>query len=169
MKEDNKQGDENPFIDRPLDKEAIGDEKKTRQKEAQAPPSVSPIVYGWLDKDKLAMLSGFGFFLTAVIFYFLVVTRGDLALYGYTAWGMALGGLIPFFYMLSDLSIKPARITERVAHFVSGLFLGILVIEVIATLFAFKDDFGRTGSVMLLTFMTLVFTATTLYSMLWIE
>ncbi len=127
------------------------------------------------DKSVLAMLSGLGFFVVALLLvlgvWSLAATTpsGALAFVGVVALGLVLAVIIPYLWMLDDLRIRPRSLRKSHARFLAGPLIGVLAI-VLFGLFTLAA-----GNLFLIILSVVVLAVTQasvalfLYSMLWEE
>ena len=86
------------------------------------------------DKSVLAMLSGLGFFIVALLLVLGVwnlaatVPVGAPEFVGVIALGLALAVIIPYLWMLNDLRIRPRSLRKTHARFLAGPMIGVLAI-----------------------------------------
>lgn len=130
--------------------------------------------YDEFDKSKLSFVSGIGFVSLGFIIYFFVVVPAVPHLLMFSAVAIILSTLVAFFYLFDDLKFRTARLTERGARFLSGIFFMILVIMFIIALMTYWPDIGNldyTSPIVLIVVMVLTnaSVALFLYSMLWEE
>jgi hypothetical protein len=170
--------DENPFENRPF--EVAGAEPEEAPFENV--PSASgepyydelPLVSEEFDKSKLSLISGLGFVILAVLIYFLVVMRWDLALGVLTVASMIAAALVSLFYLLDDLTFAPVSITERGARFLAGMMVGVLLLLAVITMslnypFAAMDDLLNVAAVFAAAIVMNISVTTFLYTMMWEE
>ena len=127
------------------------------------------------DKSVLAMLSGLGFFVVALLLVLGVwslaatIPSGALAFVGVVALGLVLAVIIPYLWMLDDLRIRPRSLRKSHARFIAGPLIGVLAI-VLFGLFTLAA-----GNLFLIILSVVVLAVTQasvalfLYSMLWEE
>lgn len=127
------------------------------------------------DKSVLAMVSGLGFFVVALLLILGVwslaaaVPAGGVAFGGVVAVGLVLTVIIPYLWMLDDLRIRPRSLRKSHARFIAGPMIGILAI-VLFGLFTLAA-----GNLILIILsvavlgLTQASVALFLYSMLWEE
>jgi len=171
--------DENPF-------ENVPDEFSTPESSLPVPPDVAsgpinppdlgelpPIPEHHVDRGRLAMASGFGFVFLAVMFYVAIYMDGRLCTYLFGIVGMVLSALIPLFYMLDDLRIRPKRFTERGSRFLAGILLAFLFLLVFAMAGYYGQDrpvtdgYIRIALLLIVMALTCASFALFFYSMLW--
>lgn len=92
-----------------------------------------------VSKSALALVSGLGFVLIGIILYFFLSKYGETNTYIIIFIALLFSALISFFYLLDELTIRPAFMTSRGAHFISGMFLGALALLIIMILNAYTD------------------------------
>ncbi|GEM_PF-6365897 len=134
-----------------------------------------PRAVGRPDRSVLAMLSGLGFFVVALLLVLGVwnlagtVPSGALGFAAVVAAGMVLAVIIPYLWMLDDLRIRPRFLRKSHARFIAGPLIGVLAI-VLFGLFtlAAGNLFLIILSVAVLG-LTQACVALFLYSMLWQE
>jgi hypothetical protein len=127
------------------------------------------------DKSVLAMLSGLGFFVVALLLVLGVwgiaatVPDGGLAFGAVIVVGLVLTVVIPYLWMLDDLRIRPRSLRKSHARFIAGPLIGVLAI-VLFGLFTLA-----TGNLLLIILSVAVLglmqasVGLFLYSMLWEE
>jgi len=169
--------DENPFENVPDDFE--GPKEETDRDSKLFPPTPASTVNSYRDlpplppevagKSRLAMASGFGFVVLAVLIYIGIVMPGGFYDYLFGVTGMILATLVAFFYMLDDLRIRPRKVTERGMRFLAGILLAVLFLVVFAMVTMLWADYFRI--IMLSAIIVLTDTSFSLffYSMLWEE
>ena len=141
--------------------------------EEEGPPEPAPEAAAAGDRSKFAMASGLGFFVLALLVYFLVVLPGDPALVALAAAAMGLTAATVYFWMAHDLRIRPKTLTRHMARFIAGLILGLLAIVGLATLVVFlgpaaaPGGWGKAATVFLLEFLTAADVSLLFYSMSW--
>lgn len=121
------------------------------------------------DRGRLAMVSGFGFVFLAVMFYLAIYVDGRPYTYLFGIVGMVLSTLIPFFYMLNDLKIRPRKVTERGTRFVAGILLAFLFLLVFAMVGFYGQDYFRTALLLVVMALTCASFSLFFYSMMWDE
>lgn len=128
-----------------------------------------PLPPGVAGRSRFAMASGFGFVVLAVLIYLGIVIPGGFYTYLFGLAGMMLAVLVPLFYMLDDLRIRPRRMTERGVRFIAGILLAVLFLVVFSMVTLLWADYFRI--VMLSAIIVLTDTSFSLffYSMLWEE
>jgi hypothetical protein len=164
---------ENPFENRPIDDEPTYEEDPFENVPSSA-EMVSefgdlPLVADEFDRSKLAMISGVGFVALAIFLYFFVIATGDMMLIGLSITAIVVSALVALFYMLDDLRIRPSSMTERSAHFLAGISLGVLVLLIISTAMVFQSDVLEAMPVFVVMILTNASVALFLYSMMWEE
>lgn len=162
---------ENPFENRPID-----DEPSYESNPFENVPSTVredreefPMLVDEFDKSKLALISGIGFVALAIFFYFFVIRVWDTTQFILSVIGLIVAALVALFYLLDDLTIRPKNMTERGAHFLSGIFLGVLVLLIIITAMVFQDDILKAFPIFIIMIITNASVALFLYSMMWEE
>jgi len=167
--------DENPFENVPDDfitnREEVTVKKKQRKvdlilHELEKLPTIS---HEFEDKSKLAMVAGIGFVFVAVLFYIGITPRGDTNVYIFSISSIIISVLIPFFYMLDDLRIRPIKISERETRFFAGILLAFLFIFIFILLGYFWPDFTLIIYLLIIIVLTNISFTLFLYSMLWEE
>ncbi len=169
--------EENPFENVPDD---IGEPKAEPERSNEPSPSeptptyesyrdLPPLPPEMAGKSRLAMASGFGFVVLAVLVYVGMVMPGGFYDYLFGITGMILATLVAFFYMLDDLRIRPRKVTERGMRFLAGILLAVLFLMVFAMVTLLWADYFRI--IMLSAIIVLTDTSFSLffYSMLWEE
>jgi hypothetical protein len=121
------------------------------------------------DKSILAMLSGFGFFVSVLLLVFGVWSLGGPVYTALTVVGLFVATPIPYLWMLDDLRVRPKHIPRTHARFMTGPLIGVLAIIVFGQ-FSLAD---RRWLLAALGVTVVVITAASvslfLYSMLWEE
>jgi len=137
--------DENPFENLPSDLTySVPKKKTTVAKKATAYEELPKDFEDYISTDAvskstLALASGLGFFIIAVILYFMLTAYYDTNTIIIIFLGLLFAVLISFFYLLDDLTIRPHWITSRGGHFISGMFLGALALLIILILNTYTD------------------------------
>ena len=164
---------ENPFENRPIDDEPSYEENPFENVPASSETWKEfddlPLVADEFDRSKLALVSGIGFVALAIFLYFFVVVTGDIMLIGLSIAAIVVSALVALFYMLDDLRIRPDSMTERSAHFLAGIALGVLVLLIIATAMVYQRDVLEAMPVFVVMVITNASVALFLYSMMWEE
>ncbi|MFQ6106052.1 MAG: hypothetical protein ACE5QF_00470 [Thermoplasmata archaeon] len=164
---------ENPFENRPIQDEPSFEENPFEN----VPSSVEeienlediPILADEFDRSKLALVSGIGFVGLAIFFYFFVIQVWETTQFILSLAALVVSALVALFYLLDDLTIRPKSMTERGAHFLAGIFLGTLVLLIIATALTFRSDILKAFPVFIIMILTNASVALFLYSMMWEE
>ena len=136
-------------------------------------PAAAPV--GRTDRSFLAILSGLGFFIVALLLVLGVwplasnVPAGAPSFTGILAIGLVLAVIIPYLWMLDDLRIRPRVLRKSQARFLAGPLIGVLAIVLFGL-------FNLSAGYWLLAIMTVLVLAVAqasvalfLYSMLWEE
>jgi hypothetical protein len=121
-----------------------------------------------VSKSTLALVSGLGFVIIAVILYFVFNMYSDMDTIILTILGLFFSALIAFFYLLDELTIRPSWMTSRGGHFISGMFLGALALLIVVILNSYSDWLFLFPLFLVLILMN-VSVAFFLYSMAWEE
>ncbi|MFX0206451.1 MAG: hypothetical protein ACFFDT_10740 [Candidatus Hodarchaeota archaeon] len=167
--------DENPFENVPDDFVTKREEISVKKKQRKVDPilheleKLPTIPYEFEDKSKLAMVAGFGFVFVAVLIYIGIVPKGETNVYIFSITSLIISILIPFFYMLDDLRIRPIKISERGTRFFAGILLAFLFILIFIMLEYFWPDFILIIYLLIIILLTNVSFTLFLYSMLWEE
>jgi len=159
--------EENPFENRPFEEEALEDSSENAP--SQEVSAYEGMIFEQFDKSKLSLVSGLGFVILAVFYYFVIVPQGSIEVYLLSVAGMIVSSMVALFYMLDDLVFRPQFITERGAHFISGIFLGFLLLLAFLTVMTFKDNYAISFSIFVTIILAHINVALFLYSMLWEE
>ncbi|MFQ6128818.1 MAG: hypothetical protein ACE5QW_07960 [Thermoplasmata archaeon] len=162
---------ENPFENRPIDDEPSFETSPFENIPSAVEGELEelPLLTDEFDKSKLALLSGIGFVGLAIFFYFFVIVVWDLAQFFLSIGALIVSALVALFYLLDDLMIRPRSMTERGAHFLTGIFLGILVLLIIVTAMVFREDIFKAFPIFVIMILTNASVALFLYSMMWEE
>lgn len=164
---------ENPFENRPTDDESSYEESPFENTPSTAETGEEfddiPIMADEFDRSKLAMISGVGFVGLAIFLYFFVILTWDTTLIVLSITAIVVSALVALFYMLDDLRIRPRSMTERGAHFLAGITLGVLVLLIISTAMVYQSDVLRGMPVFVVMIVTNASVALFLYSMMWEE
>jgi len=164
---------ENPFENRPIEDEPSIDENPFENVPSAEEPRADlediPIVADEFDRSKLALLSGIGFVSLAIFLYFFVILTWDTMLIMLSVTAIVVSALVALFYMLDDLRIRPKSMTERGAHFLAGMSLGVLVLLIISTAMVYQSDVLMAMPVFVVMIVTNASVALFLYSMMWEE
>ncbi len=175
-RDDDKAFDDDPFERIPSDLSYTGT-KKAESRGSMEPSTgtseVSDEEFKYIHtervgKSTLALISGMGFVLIAILLYFFLSRYGDMDTYIITFLALLFATLISFFYLLDDLTIRPHFITNRGAHFISGMFLGALVLLIIMVLNT-NWDILFIIPFFVVTILMSVSVALFLYALLWEE
>ncbi len=140
---------------------------------AEVPPVAVGVPREVSDRSRFAMVSGLGFFILALVLYFLVVAPGDGVLGTLGAAGMGLTAAAVYFWMAHDLRIRPRALSRHMARFIAGPLLGLLALVGLATLFVYAGPSGppngwaKVATVFGLEFGTAASVSLLFYSMLW--
>jgi len=173
--------DDNPFENVPEDLadggQQAGDsgELETARPETAPAPSVEdfrnlpPLPPELGNKSRLAMAAGFGFVFLVVLVYVGIVMPGGFDTYLFGISGMILATLVALFYMLDDLRIRPAKVTERGTRFVAGIILALLFLLSFGMTSFLWPDYIRLGLLISIMVVTNASFALFFYSMLWEE
>jgi len=127
-----------------------------------------PLLTEEFDRSKLSLVSGMGFVILAFLFYFFIYLGGDPYHWMLAITSMFISSLVALFYLLDDLTFKPLFVTERSAHFMAGIFLGILLLFAFITMMT-VSNIRDVAAIYLLAVVANVSVATFLYSMFWEE
>lgn len=164
---------ENPFENRPIEDEPSLDENPFENIPSAEEPTESygdiPVIADEFDRSKLALVSGIGFVGLGIFLYFFVIQYGDMTQIVLSIVGIVVASLVALFYLLDDLTIRPRRMTERGAHFLAGIFLGVLVLLIIVTAMLYQHDILRAFPIFIVMVIANVSVALFLYSMMWEE
>jgi hypothetical protein len=164
---------ENPFENRPTDDDPMYEENPFENAPSSAEPMGDfddlPLVADEFDRSKLALTSGIGFVSLAIFLYFFVIATWDMMLIVLSITAIIVSALVALFYMLDDLRIRPSSMTERSAHFLAGISLGVLALLIISTAMVFQSDFLQAMPVFVVMILTNASVALFLYSMMWEE
>ncbi|MFQ5909864.1 MAG: hypothetical protein ACE5IJ_03985 [Thermoplasmata archaeon] len=163
---------ENPFENRPIEDEPsleVNPFENIPSAGVDEPFEDVPILADEFDKSKLALLSGIGFVGLGMFFYFFVIEAWDTMRFILSLMALIVSALVALFYMLDDLRIRPGSMTERGAHFLAGIFLGVLVVLIVATAMVFKEDILKALPIFVIMILTNASVALFLYSMMWEE
>lgn len=162
---------ENPFENRPTDDEPSYEESPFESDPSAAEDEFDdlPILADEFDRSKLALLSGIGFVSLAIFLYFFVILTWDTMLIMLSVTAIVVSALVALFYMLDDLRIRPKSMTERGAHFLAGMSLGVLVLLIISTAMVYQSDVLMAMPVFVVMIVTNASVALFLYSMMWEE
>jgi len=130
---------------------------------------------GRMDKSVLAMLSGLGFFVVALLLVLGVwslaatVPAQAPAFTSVVVLGMVLAVIIQYLWMLDDLRIRPRSLRKSHARFIAGPLIGVLAI----VLFGLFTLAATNLFLIILSVVVLAVTQSSvalfLYSMLWEE
>jgi hypothetical protein len=161
---------ENPFENRPIDDEPSFEANPFENVPSAVKEDMEyPMLADEFDKSKLALVSGIGFVALAIFFYFFVISEWDTTQFTLSLIGLIVSALVALFYLLDDLTIRPKNMTERGAHFLAGIFLGVLALLIIITAMVFQEDILKAFPVFIIMIITNASVALFLYSMMWEE
>jgi F0F1-type ATP synthase assembly protein I len=121
-----------------------------------------------VSKSMVALASGVGFVLIGIVLYFFLNKYGDTDTYMMVFLMLLFSALIAFFYLLDELTIRPTSMTNRGMHFISGMFLGALILLIIIILNSY-DDWLYIIPFFALAILMNVSVALFLYALMWEE
>ena len=163
-------GTEEAYEDEPAEAES-----EAAYEEESRPPREAPRPVARSDRSVLAMVSGLGFFIVAMVLVLGVwplastVPAGAPSFSGILVLGLILAVFIPYLWMVSDLRIRPRALRKGPARFIAGPMIGVLAIVLFALFTLSAGNWLLAVLAVTVLGVTQASVALFLYSMLWEE